>query len=96
MRLTSGHAVLGDRLPERMRRVAQQRLDGLSRQARRLLATAAMLGPSFRLADAAEMLGETPAVLLPAIEEAMAAGIMTAAEDVFSFRHRLLYRAVGD
>jgi DNA-binding CsgD family transcriptional regulator/tetratricopeptide (TPR) repeat protein len=97
VQLAGGHAVLGSsRLPERVRRVAQQRLDGLSRQARRLLVTASMLGPSFRLEDAAEMLGETPAVLLPVVEEAMDAGIMTAADDVFSFRHQLLYRAFAD
>ena len=41
--------------------------------------TAAVLGSSFRLEDAAEMLGETPARLLPRVEEAMDTGIMTAA-----------------
>jgi len=38
-----------------------------------------VLGPSFRLEDAAEMLGETPAALLPIVDEAMDAGIMIAA-----------------
>ncbi len=61
-----------------------------------MLTTAAVLGESFRLEDIAEMLGETPAVLLPAVEEAMAAGITTAGENEFSFRHQLLRRAVGD
>jgi DNA-binding CsgD family transcriptional regulator len=79
-----------------MHRLAQQRLDALSKRARHLLVTAAVLGPSFRLEDAAEMLGETPAMLLPTVEEAMDAGIMTAAENSFSFRHPLLRRAVGD
>jgi DNA-binding CsgD family transcriptional regulator len=97
VRITSGRAVLvSDRLPRRVHRVARQRLDGLSRHAQHLLVTAAVLGPSFRLEDAAEMIGETPAALLPAVEETMAAGIMTAAQDVFSFRHPLLRRAVGD
>ena len=58
--------------------------------------TAAVLGPAFRLEDAAEMLGETPAMLLPAVEEAMDAAIMTAAEHAFAFRHQLLRRAVGE
>ena len=58
--------------------------------------TAAVLGPSFRLEDTAEMLGETPAMLLPAVEEAMDAAIMTAAEHAFTFRHELLRRAVGE
>src|SRR5262249_8405841 len=48
------------------------------------------------LEDAAEMLGETPTVLLPTVEEAMGAGIMTAADNAFSFRHELLRRALGE
>jgi len=82
------------RLPEPMRRLAQRRLAGLSERARHLLMTAAVLGPSFRLEDAAEMLGETPAALLPTVEEAMGAGIMAAAGNTFSYRHQLLGRAV--
>jgi DNA-binding NarL/FixJ family response regulator len=97
VRLTGGRAVLvSDRLPQGMHRVARQRLDGLSEGAKRLVVTAAVLGPSFRLKDAAEMIGETPAALLPVVEEAMDAGIFAAAESVFSFRHQLLRRAVAD
>jgi hypothetical protein len=58
--------------------------------------TAALLGPAFRLEDAAEMLGQTPATLLPAVQEAMDAAIMTAADHAFAFRHQLLRRAVGE
>lgn len=95
--VTGGRGVLvSAQLPRRIHAVAQRRLDGLSKRARHLLATATMFGPSFRLEDAAEMLGETPAVLLPAVEEAMDAGIMAVAENAFSFRHHLLRRAVGD
>ena len=97
VRVTAGRAVLASaRLPRRIHRLAQRRLDGLSQKARHLLETAAVLGPAFRLEDAAEMLGETPAMLLPAVEEAMDAAIMTAAEHTFTFRHQLLRRAVGD
>ena len=97
VRVADGRAtlVLGD-LPARMHRAARQRLHGLGRQARHVLTTAAVLGTSFRLEDAAEMLGETPAVLLPAVEETMAAGITTADENQFTFRHQLLRRAVGE
>jgi predicted ATPase len=97
VRVADGRAtlVLGD-LPARMHRVARQRLHGLGKQARHVLTTAAVLGTSFRLEDAAEMLGETPAVLLPAVEETMAAGITTADENQFTFRHQLLRRAVGE
>ena len=97
VQVTGGRAVLASaRLPQRIHRLAQRRLDGLSKQARQLLVTAAVLGPAFRLEDAAEMLGETPATLLPAVEEAMDAAIMTAAEHAFTFRHQLLRRAVGE
>jgi DNA-binding CsgD family transcriptional regulator len=95
--LCGGRAVLvSGRVPRRMHRVAQRRLDAVSARARHLLVTAAVLGSSFRLEDAAEMLGETPAMLLPAVQEAMDAGIMTAAENAFSFRQPLLRSAVGD
>ena len=97
VRVTGGRAVLASaRLPRRVHRVAQRRLDGLNQRARHLLVTAAVLGPAFRLEDAAEMLGETPAALLPTLEEAMDTGIMTAADNAFSFRHELLRRAVAD
>jgi DNA-binding CsgD family transcriptional regulator len=97
VRVTGGHAVLvTTQLPQRVHRVTQRRLDGLSKRVRHLLVIAAVLGPSFRLEDAAEMLGETPAALLPTVEEAMDSGIMAAAGNAFSFRHELLRRAVGD
>ena len=77
---TTGRAALASgRLPRRIHRLAQSRLDDLSKQARQLLVTGAVLGSAFRLADAAEMLGETPATLLPAVEEAMDAAIISAA-----------------
>ncbi len=94
---SGGRAVLASaRLPQRVLRLAQRWLDGLSQQARQLLVTAAVLGPAFRLEDAAEMLGETPVTLLPAVEEAMNAAIITVADDAFAFRHQLLRRAVGE
>jgi DNA-binding CsgD family transcriptional regulator len=97
VQVTGGRAVLTSaRLPQRIHRLAQRRLDGLSKRARHLLVTAAVLGPAFHLEDAAEMLGETPATLLPAVEEAMDAAIMTAAEHAFTFRHQLLCRAVRE
>jgi DNA-binding CsgD family transcriptional regulator/tetratricopeptide (TPR) repeat protein len=97
VRVTGGRAIFTSaRLPQRIHRLAQRRLDGLSKQARHLLVTAAVLEPEFRLEDVAEMLGGTPAMLLPAVEEAMDAAIMTAAEHSFAFRHPLLRRAVGE
>src|SRR5215813_5513470 len=97
VRVTGDRAVLvSSHPPHRVHRAAQRRLDGLSKQARHLLVTATVLGPSFRLEDAAEMLGETPAALLPTVEEAMDAGILAVADNAFSYRHQLLRRAVGE
>jgi len=97
VQVTGGRAALASaRLPRRIHRLAQRRLDGLSQGARHLLVTASVLGPAFRLEDAAEMLGETPAMLLPSVQEAMDAAIVTVAEHAFAFRHQLLRRAVGE
>jgi DNA-binding CsgD family transcriptional regulator len=97
VRLTGGCARLAScRRPQRIDQVVRRRLEGLSGPARHLLQTAAVLGRSFRLEDAAAMLGETPAGLLPMAEEAADAGIVTAAEDVFWFRHELVWRAVAE
>jgi hypothetical protein len=88
--VTAGQASLVSAgLPARISRVAQQRLDGLSGRAQHLLKTAAALGGSFRLADVAEMLGDTPAGLLPLVEETLAAGIVVADDAAFSFRHMI-------
>ncbi|HEY6497073.1 MAG TPA: AAA family ATPase [Trebonia sp.] len=91
-----GATLVSTRLPRRLHRAARERLAGLGDQARNVLVTAAVLGEKFRLEDIAEMLGETPAVLLAAVEETMAAGITVAGENEFSFRHELLRRAVGE
>jgi DNA-binding CsgD family transcriptional regulator len=97
VRVAGGYAVLTSaRLPARVERLAQRRLHGLSPQTRHVLATAALLGPSFRLEDAAEMLGQIPAMLLPAVGEAMDAAILTAAEHAFEFRHPLMRRAASE
>jgi DNA-binding NarL/FixJ family response regulator len=97
VRVTGDRAVLvSTQLPQRVHRIAQRRLASLTERARYLLVTAAVLGSSFQLEDAAEMLGKTPTTLLPTVEEAMDAGIMAAVGNAFSFRHELLRRAVAD
>jgi len=97
VRVTGGRAALtSTRLPRRIHHLAQRRLDGLDKGTRQLLVTAAVLGPAFRLEDAAEMLGQTPATLLLPVEEAMDAAIITAEKHTFAFRHQLLRRAVGE
>jgi predicted ATPase len=97
VRCAGGRTCLtSSRLPRRVQQAARARLDRLSKPAQHLLMTAAVLGPSFRLEDTAAMTGESPAALLPVVEETMSAGITTAVENVFRFRHQLLRRAVHD
>ena len=97
VQVADGRAVLvSAELPPRVRHLGKQRLDGLSERARHMLVTATVLGASFRLEEVAVLLGERPAALLPTIEEAMDAGIMTATENAFAFRQQLLRRAVAD
>ncbi len=97
VQVTGGRArLVSASLPARITRVAQQRLGALSPGAQQLLKTAAVLGGPFRLAGVAEMLGDTPAGLLPLVEETLAAGIVAADDTAFSFRQLLLGRAVAE
>ncbi len=97
VQVTDGEArLVGARLPQRIQILARQRLDSLTGPARQLLETAAVLGRSFLLEDATEMLGVTPATVLPTVEEAMDAGLLVTADDLLSFRHDLMWRAIAN
>ena len=96
VRVTGGRSCLASsRLPRRISHTARQWLD-VSESGRRLLKTAAVLGGEFRLSDIADVMDTAPAALLPGIDEALDAGIIVAGEDTFSFRHRLIARAVKE
>jgi DNA-binding CsgD family transcriptional regulator len=82
------------RLPMKIQEVIRDSLDGLGAETRHLLEAAALLGRSFRLEDAAAMLGTSAGPLLPAVDEALAAGVIIATEDALTFRHELLRHAV--
>lgn len=84
------------RLPQRVTAVAYRRLEALRESARHLVETAAVLGPSFRLEDVAEMLGSKPAALVPLVNEAVAVGLIAVSADHLSFRHELIWRAVTE
>ena len=83
-------------LPRRIQEIAHGRLRRLSPRTRYLLQVAAILGRSFDADDVAEMLGEPPTRLLPALEEAEAAGVLMAGPDLLSFRHDLVWLAVTE
>ncbi|GAA4228355.1 DNA-binding CsgD family transcriptional regulator [Streptosporangium album] len=95
VRVSSGLARLtGTSLPLRVHTAVRRRLDEVSVRTRYLLEATAVLGRSFSPAYAAEMLGETPASLLPALEEALAAGVLVVTPDELAFRHELVWRSI--
>ncbi|MEV8631610.1 AAA family ATPase [Streptosporangium sp. NPDC051023] len=95
VRIEAGVARLtGSALPRRVHTAVRRRLEEVGPRTRYLLEATAVLGRSFSPAYAAEMLGEPPAALLPALEEALAAGVLVSGQDELSFRHELLWRSV--
>ncbi|MFC7642495.1 AAA family ATPase [Streptosporangium lutulentum] len=95
VRVEGGVARLtGSALPRRVHTAVRRRLDELGTKTRHLLEATAVLGRSFSPTYAAELLGETPTALLPALREALAAGVLVATADELVFRHELLWRSV--
>ena len=79
----------------RIETLARDRLKGLSPHARRFVATASILGGSFRLEDVGEMLSESPGALLVALDEALSAYLLVVRADGLAFRHEFVRQAVG-
>jgi DNA-binding CsgD family transcriptional regulator len=97
VRISGGRARLSSaRLPERVRTGVTRRLDGLSPRTRHLLTVSAVLGRSFSPEDVAEILGVTPAAIVPGLDEAMASGVLAATPDALGFPHELIWRVVVD
>ncbi|WP_442877591.1 helix-turn-helix transcriptional regulator [Dactylosporangium sp. AC04546] len=66
---------------------ARALLDTLSAPTRHALQVASAIGPVFGLAELARLLECRVAALLPVVDEAMAAGLVTGAGDVLMFSH---------
>jgi DNA-binding CsgD family transcriptional regulator len=92
----TGATVAAGHLPRRVRAFYQQRIGGLAPRTRQLIEVSAVLGRSFAVEDVAEMLGEQPASVLPAISEALAAGIFAPAGEALTFRDGMAWRAVAE
>jgi DNA-binding CsgD family transcriptional regulator len=88
--------LLSPRVPERFRAVVRDRLGTLAARTKYLLEAGSVLGRSFRLEDAAEMLDLLPGSLLAEVDEALAARIIVADRDSIAFRHELVWQAVAD
>jgi DNA-binding CsgD family transcriptional regulator len=97
VRISGGRARLSSaRLPERVQAVVRRRLGGLGPRTRHLLTVTAVLGRSFSPEDVAEILGTTPAAILPELDEALSAGILAATPDALCFRHDLVWQVVTE
>lgn len=88
--LTGGPAP--DSLPEAI----ADRLGFLSEAARTVLRAAALLGVGFSVADLVTVTSSPLAGLLPALDEARAAGVLAEAGDDLAFRHPLIRKALYD
>ncbi len=95
--ISAEHASLrGDRLPRRTEALLRDRVSSLSGKARHVLQVASVLGPRFEPGDVAELLASSTAILLPALDEVIGAGVVTSLEDRLAFRHELVWRLVAD
>jgi DNA-binding CsgD family transcriptional regulator len=81
-------------MPESLITVVTRRLSGLSGRARQILPVAAVLGPSFTVAELAAVLGVPALDLLGVIQEAAAVGVLTAESDRLTFRHEVIRQAL--
>ncbi|WP_187365834.1 hypothetical protein [Trebonia kvetii] len=81
-------------MPESLIAVVTRRLAGLSSQARQILQLAAVLGPSFTVAELSAVLATPPLEFLGVIQEAAAAGVLAAESDRLAFRHEVIRQAL--
>jgi ATP/maltotriose-dependent transcriptional regulator MalT len=89
-------SVVGGDLPSSFLSAVDQRLRGLTAQARRLLQAASVFGRPCTLHAAAQLLGVRAAALVPAAEEAVSAGLLAEQGTGLTFAHDLLRQAVYD
>ena len=74
--------------------VVTRRLSGLSPKAREILPVAAVLGPSFTVAELSAVLAVPALQLLGVVQEAVAAGVLVAEGDRLAFRHEVIRQAL--
>jgi DNA-binding CsgD family transcriptional regulator/predicted ATPase len=89
-KLTSGPA------PSSLSAAIADRLGFVSGPVREVLRAAALLGVDFAVPDLATVLGRGVADLIPAVEEARAAGVLAESGNGLGFRHPLIRAALYD
>jgi DNA-binding CsgD family transcriptional regulator/tetratricopeptide (TPR) repeat protein len=82
--------------PSSLSAAITDRLDFVSRPVREVLQAAALLGVDFAVPDLATVLGRGVAELVPAIDGACAAGVLTESGSGLGFRHPLIRAALYD
>jgi DNA-binding CsgD family transcriptional regulator/tetratricopeptide (TPR) repeat protein len=88
--------VVGSELPSSFLSAVDQRLRGLSDEARRLLETGSVFGRTFTVHEAAQLAGVAPPVMAGAAAEALSSGLLVEHEHRLDFAHDLLRQAVYD
>lgn len=83
-----------DSLPQRVKTIVHSRINMLSAKTRQLLRVAAATGESFLLNDVSTMMSETPAALLPAVDEALLSGVLVCDQKKLVFSCRIVWRAL--
>lgn len=93
--LADGIAEVADpALPPSLRLTVLRRLSFLSAETLDVLHTASVLGSAFAASDLAVVLGRRGSDLVPILEEAVEAGLVTGAGPDFSFRHDVVREAI--
>lgn len=82
--------VTGGRTPSSLAEAIADRLGFLPRPVREVLRLAALLGVDFSVSDLTTVSGKSMAELLPALDEARAAGVLTDSGHDLAFRHPLI------
>jgi DNA-binding CsgD family transcriptional regulator len=81
-------------VPASLRSAIAAHLRSLPEPARDLLKIASVLGREFTVSELAAMTGQPASQLMPSLEEALTAEVLTAAGDRLAFRHDLLRQAI--
>jgi DNA-binding CsgD family transcriptional regulator/tetratricopeptide (TPR) repeat protein len=88
--------VTGGPVPDSLIAAITQQLDFLPRKVRGVLQAAALLGVEFLVSDLAIVMDRRIVELVPAIDEACAAGVLEEASEKLAFRHALIRDALYD
>jgi DNA-binding CsgD family transcriptional regulator/tetratricopeptide (TPR) repeat protein len=86
----------GRTTPRSLSAVIADRLGFVSVPVREMLQAAALLGVDFAVEDLATVLGRSVPDLVPAVNEARTAGVLTESDSGFGFRHPLIRAALYD